>query len=129
MFYSLAKALTLFREGENKICEGVFLFRLRIILFCLRVFFKASWRSPSCLFHLLHIAKSLVVSVQSQEFIVLATFHNLSFVKYTDFIGVADSRQAVSDGNRCTISHQPIEGVLKSKLQHPERIGKYGTRR
>ena len=39
---------------------------------------------------LLHIIEALVVAVQSDEFVVCATLHNLSFVEHTNLVGVFD---------------------------------------
>lgn len=39
---------------------------------------------------LLHIIETLVVAVQSDEFIVCAALHNLSFVEHTNLVGVFD---------------------------------------
>lgn len=37
---------------------------------------------------LLHIIEALVVAVQSDEFVVCATLHNLSLVEHTNLVGV-----------------------------------------
>ena len=37
---------------------------------------------------LLHIIEALVVAVQSDEFVVCAALHNLSFVEHTNLVGV-----------------------------------------
>lgn len=39
---------------------------------------------------LLHIIEALVVAVQSDEFVVCAALHNLSFVEHTNLVGVFD---------------------------------------
>lgn len=39
---------------------------------------------------LLHIIEALVVTVQSDEFVVCAALHNLSFVEHTNLVGVFD---------------------------------------
>lgn len=39
---------------------------------------------------LLHIIEALVVAVQSDEFVVCATLHNLSFVEHANLVGVFD---------------------------------------
>lgn len=38
----------------------------------------------------LHVVELLVVAVEGEEFVVGAALYYSSFVKYTDFIGVAD---------------------------------------
>ena len=40
---------------------------------------------------LLHIVQTLIVTVTFYQFVVLTAFHNLSFVKNEDFIGILDS--------------------------------------
>ena len=39
---------------------------------------------------LLHIIEALVVAVQSDELVVCAALHNLSFVEHTNLVGVFD---------------------------------------
>ena len=39
---------------------------------------------------LLHIIEALLVAVQSDEFVVCAALHNLSFVEHTNLVGVFD---------------------------------------
>ena len=39
---------------------------------------------------LLHIIEALVVAVHSDEFVVCAALHNLSFVEHTNLVGVFD---------------------------------------
>jgi hypothetical protein len=38
----------------------------------------------------LHIAKTLVISIQSQKLIVFASLYDFAFVEHADFIGMAD---------------------------------------
>ena len=64
------------------------------------------------LFHLLHIAKAFVIAIQSQKLIVLAPFYDLTFMKHADFIGMADGRETVGNGDGRTILHQFFKRIL-----------------
>lgn len=47
----------------------------------------------------LHVNQFLVVTVQSNQFVVLASFNDDTLMHYTDFIGIFDGAQTVSNGN------------------------------
>ena len=71
------------------------------------------WRiSPLCFLQALHVIQSLVIPVLCNQLFVRAAFHDFAFVHDVDFVRVADSAQAVGDGDGGARLHQALQGFL-----------------
>ena len=64
----------------------------------------------------LHVVQTLVVAVGGEQFVVCASFHNLSFVQHTYLVSVFDCRQAVGYCHGGACLHESLEGVLHESL-------------
>ena len=58
----------------------------------------------------------LIISVDIQQFIVRATFHDASFMQHTDLVGILDGRETMGDSHCGTGLHQPFKSVLYQTL-------------
>ena len=62
--------------------------------------------------HLLHVVEALVVAIEGEERIVRAALHDAPFVEHQNFVGMADGRKAVGDGDGGTGGHEAFERFL-----------------